>query len=683
MGLSVVPNKVLQPTTPVAGALFGLSIAAGSITSDGVNDIIIGAPLDRYSTTASGLFGSVNVTVTAGKVYMYRSEDLFASANPSAFLEIRLQGSEFFSTGVAGLVASNVSSKPLFGYSISVTDDLNGDSKGDIIVGAPAYLGTSLTSVKSGAAYVYYSNNLSTVAPDVLQVPSPSLLGLVTLPAVNLDGLLFGFSVDGVGDFNNDGLRDIAVGAPAGVNLSSLGGIFTGQVLGGSALLYYGTGYGINTNVGARLQAGSSGLLSAAANLFGYKVKGVKNVAGSRNGSILVSAPAGQILSNLVSGLTLKAGAVHVFKKKTFVFASPVLPDQVLSSPRASSILSLLAGQTLNVSLLYGASTDNMLDVNCDGFADIIVGEPLSTSVPLIGANVTGGAAYIYLGKSDGTYQIVPSWSLYTEVSPLLGVNTTALVGFSVAGGGHTHGSAAPVRAIVGSPANALDFGIGLLNLGNTIGTLFSFTFDHNGLGKSFGFNMNLCGLVTLPANVLSFTGQLADKSVKLQWTTESEVNVSNYELERSMDAINFSTIALVFSNGGQHNDYSFRDTKLQTGKTYYRLKIIDNNGRYTYSEVVTVYNYERTLTSIVVAPNPVQSYINVRLTGFTKGVYLLKLYNSNGQLITTRKINLTGPEQVETISRTSKMSEGTYWISLQDQNHKNMGVLTLLFSKQ
>lgn len=219
-GFSTTPSKVLQPTSAGPGALFGFSIEAGNISADGRNDLLIGAPLDTYQTTVSGLLGNVNVNVKAGKVYYYRSEDLFVVANPSPFLQIRLQGDNFFGIGILGLL-DNTDVNALFGYSIGVSEDLNGDNRQDIIIGCPAYLGKNLLSVQSGAAFVYYSNNLATTSPVQLAVPTPSILGLVSLPIANLNGLLFGFSVEGTGDYNNDGRPDVVVGAPAGINLNN------------------------------------------------------------------------------------------------------------------------------------------------------------------------------------------------------------------------------------------------------------------------------------------------------------------------------------------------------------------------------------------------------------------------------------------------------------------------------
>ena len=664
-GLPAQPSKVLQSSTCVEGALFGFSIDAGDITGDGKNDIIIGAPLDRYSTTAQGLFGPTTVNVTAGKVYFYRSEDLFSTANPSPFLQIRLQGSNFFS---AALIGSNVNVNPLFGYSVAVTKDLNGDNKSDIVIGSPAYLGVGVLSAQSGAAFVYYSDNLSTTTPVELETPSPTLLGL-SHPLANTSGLLFGFSVDCAGDYNNDFYPDLVVGAPAGVDLSSLGGLFSGQFLGGSAYVYYGTGSGVTSSIGAKLQASPSGLLSNTINLFGYDVKGAKNANDQHTGNIVIGAPVGSVVSNVVSGLRLKAGQVHVFLKKTFSPVTAVTSDQIISSPRSSSLLSILSGQTINVSVLFGSSIDNMLDVNCDGYGDLIVGEPLSTAVPLIGADVVGGAAFIFLGQPDGTYGTTPHWDLTTHVSPLLGVNATALVGYSVAGAKYVYGSSQGVRSLVGAPSNSLDFGIGLLNLGNTLGTTFNFVFDGNGLGKSYSFGFTACNF-TLPVELISFTGKAINKTSALSWTTESEVNLSQYELQKSRDGINFTPVAIVFAKGEQRNEYSYTDIHPFDGSNFYRLKMIDVDGTFNYSNTVIVRFGSVKGGDVIIAPNPVKSNINVRMTDLEHGSYKIEITNAIGQLQLSKKINVTQQQQNESIICPATMNKGVYWLSIYDEKN-------------
>lgn len=677
--LAVIPSKVLQPTTAVAGALFGFSITSGNITADGHSDLVISAPLDSYTTSAASALGAVNVTVTAGKVYLYASETLFSSGNPSPFAQIHLSGTGFFSAGILNVLGSNISAKALFGFSVSTTGDVNGDNRDDIIIGCPAYVGTSLLAVHSGAAFVYYSNGLSTTTPVQLNLPTPSVLGLVSLPVANLNGLLFGFSVDGVGDFNNDGFNDVVVGAPAGIDLSSLPGIFSGQVLGGAAYVYYGTGVGINPAIGDTLQAasGPNALLSNAANLFGYKVKGVKNAAGVRNGNILIDAPSGAVLSNVIGGLRLKAGQVHVFRKRAGSNNGVIVSNQILTSPRASSVLSLLSGQTLNVSLLYGAGMDNMGDINCDGFADIIVGEPLSTTVPVLGANITGGAAYMYLGRSDGTYQPAPVWTLTPAISSSLGINAISLIGFNVANAGRTQ-SDTHTRAIVGGPASALDFGAGLLNLGNTVGVLYSFAAGNNGPGKSYIFNANLCGLVTLPARSLQFSGQRKDEqSVILKWETQEEPNLNYYNLERSYDGVNFSTIVIVFAQGNAKNIYPYTDKKASGNNVYYRLKMVDKDETFSYSNTVFVKGIAGG-AMMTATPNPATTDITIRLTGYASGNYTMTVYNSAGIPQATKGVYLTGEIQLLSFSR-SGMTPGVYWVSLFDHKGVKHGTVSLL----
>jgi hypothetical protein len=480
-GLSTTPNKVLRATTPVANALFGFSIASGNVNGDGKNDIIIGAPGESYTTSVGG--SPSTATVTAGRVYIFRGEDLSVAGNPLPFLSVYLSGSGFFSNGLLGIFGANVGINALFGFSVAATEDLNGDGLGEVIVGSPGFAGMELLPVRSGAAFVYYSTNLTSNTPTRLTAPTTSILGV---PLLNISGLLFGFSVDGLGDYDKDGFPDVVVGAPGGVSL-----ITPGNLLGGSAYVFTGNGAGVNTSHLTQLKATSS-LLGTIANLFGYSVRGVTDAGGARNGNVLVGAPSGSLLSNILNGLRLKTGSVNVFIAQPSPGASRT-PNQALESPRGNSLLTILTGQNLEVTALFGSSIDNMLDVNCDGINDIIVGEPLSTGVGLINANAIGGAANIFLGRADGTYETSPFWTLENTVAFEIGINAGSLLGYSVAGARYVRGRDNGARAIVGAPGAMLDFSSGILNLGNTFGTLFDFAAGDNGIGKSYLFAFGAC----------------------------------------------------------------------------------------------------------------------------------------------------------------------------------------------
>ncbi len=384
------------------------------------------------------------------------------------------------------MLGVNINVNALFGFSVAGTDDMDGDGRAEIIVGAPGYKGIELLDVNSGAAFVYRSSVIGSNIPT--QLSAPTLLGFPQL--VNLGGLLFGFSVDGVGDYDKDTRPDVVVGAPGGLNLGVPG------LLGGSAYIYTGNGTGVNTAIKTQLTP-STPLLGAVANLFGYDVKGARNAAGARTGNVIVGAPSGNVLSNILGGLRLKTGSIYVFAAK----ASPALNEvslQNFSSPRGANLLAQLLSVNIDVSALFGASIDNMRDVNCDGIADLIVGEPLSTGVGLVSANAVGGAAFIFTGNANGTFNTTPFWSLENSVSFDFGINAGSLLGYSVAGGGYTSGPFESTRALVGAPGAALDFSTGVFNLGNTFGTLFSFAAGNNGLGKAYAFSFG-CRYETHP----------------------------------------------------------------------------------------------------------------------------------------------------------------------------------------
>ena len=662
-GLSVTPAKTLQPNTCVAGALFGTSIDGGDVTGDGINDIIVGAPSDRVTLGV----GIASINGTVGKVYVYPGSFL-NQPNPSNFISLHLNASH--------LNLLNVSNNALFGFSVAVTDDLNADGRKDILVGSPSFAAAGVLLVRTGGAFLFLSGaNNSFPTIQSLQVPSFTILG-ISIPFVNsINGLLFGYSVDGTGDYNNDGRADVVVGAPAGVDISGLTGILTGQILGGQAYVYYGTinNNGINTSIGAKLQAQASGLLSNAANLFGFDVKGVKNVNGQRNGNIVIGAPVGGAIPNAL-GLTIQTGAIHVFKKKVSSPAGVVSSDQILESPRSTSILQLLG--TLDLNVMLGASLDNAYDFNCDGFPDLVAGEPLSSGTGLLQlqVNAVGGAAYIYYGDGTGGYLPNPGYNVSATHGPdFLSVNTTALFGFSVAGVKGIKGPLSAVRFLVGAPSGALDFDNSILNLGSTLGLLFDFTLGQNGVGKAYTFKTSLClDHTPLPVRLLDLSAAKELKDVMVNWRAVEEANLKGYELQKSTDGIDFKVLALVFAkNGSTEVEYKVRDASPVTGTNYYRLKLIDNDDSYSFSKVVSVKFEDRGYTAIAILPNPVQSEAKIKFSGADPGIYKMELYNTGGQMVQTKSIVISQGEQQVDLILNKQITRGTYWLSIYNSQNK------------
>jgi hypothetical protein len=115
-------------------------------------------------------------------------------------------------------------------------------------------------------------------------------------------------------------------------------------------------------------------------------------------------------------------------------------------------------------------------------------------------------------------------------------------------------------------------------------------TFTWNGL-IDFSEFTGLGNGSPLPVELLEFTALPENENVLLHWTTASEINNAWFEVERSKDAVNFETV-LKQSGAGNSSlirNYQDIDKSPFTGISYYRLKQVDFNGDFSYSEIVPV----------------------------------------------------------------------------------------------
>lgn len=111
-----------------------------------------------------------------------------------------------------------------------------------------------------------------------------------------------------------------------------------------------------------------------------------------------------------------------------------------------------------------------------------------------------------------------------------------------------------------------------------------------------------------LPLTLVGFDGSAYAQSCLLRWRTENEQNFSHYELEYSPDADDFEYLATIPATGNNAvgiNDYLYEDRdRLTQGNAFYRLKMVDLDGKFSYSSVVSIHNNLR--LSIRIRTNPV-----------------------------------------------------------------------------
>lgn len=176
-----------------------------------------------------------------------------------------------------------------------------------------------------------------------------------------------------------------------------------------------------------------------------------------------------------------------------------------------------------------------------------------------------------------------------------------------------------------------------------------------------------------LPVNFLSFSGYKSGSVNKLQWTTASEQNCLGFEVQRSTDGINFSSIGFVntLAIGGNSTDrlsYNFNDNNVAGEKQYYRIRQvdIDNHGRL--SNVILLKGSKPLIVSIDgIYPNPANNEINVLLAAPARDKATLIVTDISGRVLLQQLVNVeTGINSIPV--NISRFASGTYLIKLAGQ---------------
>ena len=184
-----------------------------------------------------------------------------------------------------------------------------------------------------------------------------------------------------------------------------------------------------------------------------------------------------------------------------------------------------------------------------------------------------------------------------------------------------------------------------------------------------------------IPVELTGFTATANNGSVELNWTTATELNNSGFEVERSVDKNNFEKIGFVpgFGTTSEKRSYSFVDNKVSNGKYFYKLKQIDLDGSYKYSDIVEA-NVVQLLTYSLEQnyPNPFNPTTKIKFTipdvalsGVEGSLVSLKVYDVLGNEVATlvNEYKPAGSYEVEFNGHSDggqNLSSGIYFYTLQ-----------------
>ncbi|MEO8110871.1 MAG: T9SS type A sorting domain-containing protein [Ginsengibacter sp.] len=158
-----------------------------------------------------------------------------------------------------------------------------------------------------------------------------------------------------------------------------------------------------------------------------------------------------------------------------------------------------------------------------------------------------------------------------------------------------------------------------------------------------------------LPITLLDFTAARCDDNVCLQWSTENENNGSHFEIERANRDNDFKLTGSVEANNNPAlSQYAFSDKTPGTGVNFYRLKIVDADGNFKYSNVLPV-TFNRATTTLIY-PNPARDEIRIISS---KNIISVEVSDLSGRLIKAMVANSTNRYNI------SELQKGIYIVKI------------------
>jgi Secretion system C-terminal sorting domain len=170
-------------------------------------------------------------------------------------------------------------------------------------------------------------------------------------------------------------------------------------------------------------------------------------------------------------------------------------------------------------------------------------------------------------------------------------------------------------------------------------------------------------GTSALPLHFLSFTAQkCTDKNVCLSWQTANEENVSHFEIERSMDGKTFTKVGIANANNHASNSYTSNDDialMQNENKVYYRIKQIDVDGKFTYTDIKSVKINSK--KEVIIYPTPAKDVVTIDRWYDIK---YMELYDMSG-----RKLKIW--QAVQPTINISNIANGNYLLRVVLKSNK------------
>ena len=177
-----------------------------------------------------------------------------------------------------------------------------------------------------------------------------------------------------------------------------------------------------------------------------------------------------------------------------------------------------------------------------------------------------------------------------------------------------------------------------------------------------------------LPVRLSGFSAVRSKQVVALNWNTEFETDAKEFNIERA-EGNEFHSIGIIASNVNSttKKSYSFNDKNDNIGTTYYRLKNVDLNGKFTYSEIRTVKGIG-SASDVTIFPNPARSDSKISVVGATANSSI-QLLDFSGKVL--KNINSNAVNSLDL----SGVKNGVYLIRIVDKSTSDVIIKKLTIS--
>jgi len=184
---------------------------------------------------------------------------------------------------------------------------------------------------------------------------------------------------------------------------------------------------------------------------------------------------------------------------------------------------------------------------------------------------------------------------------------------------------------------------------------------------------------ISLPLQMGDFSAVKNTTGVSLNWQTLSEQSTAYFDIEKSTNGTDFSAIGKVTAKGNSaiKQYYTYTDNAATAAVNYYRLKLVDADNKFTYSNRIAVKNNDQ-LMAIELFPNPVSSALQVQLPAKQKETVNLFITDAAGKTVYVKNISLNQGNNA-TIIPVTHLPAGTYQFTLESKEGKQ----TKTFTKQ